>query len=151
MEAIELPAHIRNTQVNCATTTSGAKPCGACVSNILHQQGCPPSGRRPFCTSKASMCIWSTPAKQIAHPMASHVICGTIHAVGQPCQCTLSASGQNRHWPVTSKHQRQQHAAACRTMPQRQVLGAVGGGFEACRSEPKFSHGGVFFHNMSNL
>ena len=37
-------------------------------------------------------------------------------------------------------------------MPQRQILGAVGGGFEACRSEPKLSHGGLFFfHNMSNL
>ena len=28
-------------------------------------------------------------------------------------------------------------AAACRSMPQRQILGAVGGGFEACRSMPQ--------------
>jgi hypothetical protein len=36
-------------------------------------------------------------------------------------------------------------------MPQRQILGAVGGGFEACRSEPKFSGGPlVLGHSLSN-
>ena len=53
------------------------------------------------------------------------------------------------------RHQRQQHAAACRSMPQRQILGAVGGGFEACRSMPQrakiFTWRTFFFHNMSNL
>ena len=51
-----------------------------------------------------------------------------------------------------------QHAAACRSMPQRQILGAVGGGFEACRSMPQhaaasqnFHMADFFFHNMSNL
>ena len=62
---------------------------------------------------------------------------------------------------TADKHQQQQHAAAFCSIPQRQILGAVGGGFEACRSmpqcaaacrsEPKFSHGGFFFHNMSNV
>ena len=31
------------------------------------------------------------------------------------------------------------------SMPQRQILGAVGGGFEACRSEPKFPMADFFF------
>ena len=44
-------------------------------------------------------------------------------------------------------------------MPQRQILGAVGGGFEACRSMPQHAAASqnchmadfFFFHNMSNL
>ena len=46
-------------------------------------------------------------------------------------------AAQSRAGVPASKHQRQQHAAACRSMPQRQILGAVGGGFEACRSMPQ--------------
>ena len=51
-------------------------------------------------------------------------------------------------------------AAACRSMPQRQILGAVGGGFEACRSMLQCAAAcrGMpqrakifYFHNMSNL
>jgi hypothetical protein len=38
---------------------------------------------------------------------------------------------------TADKHQQQQHAAAFCSMPQRQILGAVGGGFEACRSMPQ--------------
>ena len=38
---------------------------------------------------------------------------------------------------VPQGHQRQQHAAAFCSMPQRQILGAVGGVFEACRSMPQ--------------
>ena len=48
-----------------------------------------------------------------------------------------------------------QHAAACRSMPQHLFFGAAHGGFEACRSmpqhaaacrsDPKFSRGGLFF------
>ena len=41
------------------------------------------------------------------------------------------------------------------SMPQRQILGAVGGGFEACRSMPQrakiFTWRTFFFHNMSKL
>ena len=47
---------------------------------------------------------------------------------------------------LPTKHQRQQHAAACRSMPQRQILGAVGGGFEACRSMPQHSAASQTFH-----
>ena len=39
--------------------------------------------------------------------------------------------------PSTNGSSMPQHAAACRSMPQRQILGAVGGGFEACRSMPQ--------------
>ena len=38
---------------------------------------------------------------------------------------------------VPAAHQQAPAAAACRSMPQRQILGAVGGGFEACRSMPQ--------------
>ena len=39
--------------------------------------------------------------------------------------------------PSTNGSSMPQHAAACRSMPQRQILRAVGGGFEACRSMPQ--------------
>ena len=55
-------------------------------------------------------------------------------------------------------HDQAPTAAACRSMPQRQILGAVGGGFEACRSMPQHAAASqnfhmvyFFFHNMSNL
>ena len=50
-----------------------------------------------------------------------------------------------------AKHQRQQHAAACRSARFWELLVGVLKHAAACRSEPKFSHGGLFFHNMSNL
>ena len=39
--------------------------------------------------------------------------------------------------PSTNGSSMPQHAAAFCSMPQRQILGAVGGGFEACRSMPQ--------------
>ena len=50
--------------------------------------------------------------------------------------------------------QRQQHAAACHSMPQRQILGAVGGNFEACcgmPQQPEFFTWRTFFNTMLNL
>ena len=65
------------------------------------------------------------------------------------------------HFMAVTKHQRQQHAAACRSATFWEPLVGVWKRTAACRSmpphdtacrsEPKFSHDGLFFHNMSNL
>ena len=47
--------------------------------------------------------------------------------------------------PPPPKHQRQQHAAACRSARFWELLVGVLKHAAACRRDPKFSHGGLFF------
>ena len=53
--------------------------------------------------------------------------------------------------PSTNGSSMPQHAAACRSARFWELLVGVLKHAAACRSEAKFSHGGLFFHNMSNL